>query len=385
MAKTNVAMFALKQESTPGTAVALADADVRVNVEPSVESFDTEEIFGVSSAPANIAGRASIGFGVPWVLRGPGDLVTEPAASRLLEAAMFAHGAAKTIAIGAVTSGPFLVGETITGGTSSGKGLVLAQAANGAATIPYLPISGTLQSGEVLTGGTSGATATSSAGPIAGGWAFRPADSTFAAAGHSMTCELRRDGFFWRGRGCLATARFELRNGQLGLVSQRFIGALAAQGDAAMWTVAAYPEASIAPPKALAAGLVIGSHAPVGVTAITIDWAPAIEVVEDLNDSAADGVKHSDYDRRSNPPTLTIEPDQTAAATIDFFAALRAGTAYRVEFVLGATTGSKWRFAMPAAQLTQAGAGERSPRRGTFPMTFRLTGDNNNELLIHQH
>jgi len=60
------------------------------------------------------------------------------------------------IAHGAVTGGPFQVGETITGGTSSATGKVAYVAAS---YVEIVSLSGTFQAGETITGGTSGATA----------------------------------------------------------------------------------------------------------------------------------------------------------------------------------------------------------------------------------
>lgn len=59
---------------------------------------------------------------------------------------------------GVVTDGPFTVGETVTGGTSSATGDVIRVDAN---TLGLSNITGTFEAGETLTGGTSTATATS--------------------------------------------------------------------------------------------------------------------------------------------------------------------------------------------------------------------------------
>lgn len=61
------------------------------------------------------------------------------------------------IPIGTVTSGPFQVGETVTGGTSSASGEI-AWSATG--LLELVHVSGTFVAGEVLTGGTSSAHAT---------------------------------------------------------------------------------------------------------------------------------------------------------------------------------------------------------------------------------
>lgn len=74
--------------------------------------------------------------------------------------------AAWRIYVGPVGGGPFTVGETVTGGTSAGTAVVAAQGTNASGQI-YLDLSAiggvgaNLVYNEVLTGGTSGATATS--------------------------------------------------------------------------------------------------------------------------------------------------------------------------------------------------------------------------------
>lgn len=58
---------------------------------------------------------------------------------------------------GSVTGGPFVVGETVTGGTSSATGQV---AWVGADYVELVDVSGTFSSGETISGGTSSASAT---------------------------------------------------------------------------------------------------------------------------------------------------------------------------------------------------------------------------------
>lgn len=66
---------------------------------------------------------------------------------------------------GAVTGGPFAVGEKVTGGTSGAVGRILSVDGTNTSLVVSTE-SGTWASGEVLTGFTSGATATTSAGPV---------------------------------------------------------------------------------------------------------------------------------------------------------------------------------------------------------------------------
>ena len=63
-----------------------------------------------------------------------------------------------TITHGAITGGPYVEGETITGGTSAATGVMLLDSAG---TMTLGNVVGTFASGETITGGTSSATATS--------------------------------------------------------------------------------------------------------------------------------------------------------------------------------------------------------------------------------
>lgn len=75
---------------------------------------------------------------------------------------------AKQITIGAITSGPFLAGEVVDGGSNK-QGLVLRNTADGETTLVHADIAGKspLENSLSLTGLTSGATATTSSGQSA--------------------------------------------------------------------------------------------------------------------------------------------------------------------------------------------------------------------------
>lgn len=65
---------------------------------------------------------------------------------------------------GTVTGGPFQVGETVTGGTSSATAVVIAVVG---LTLTVGTVTGTFQVAETITGGTSSASATASTGAVA--------------------------------------------------------------------------------------------------------------------------------------------------------------------------------------------------------------------------
>lgn len=385
-----LAELGIEQEATAGTAETIVAADLLTRirngftVEPDAEQIDPDEIQATSSARPLAIGRKLISIGASYQLRGPGDLTTNPTVKDMWEASMFQGLEAKTIAIGAITSGPYLAGEVITGAPSTGTGLVLQQTATGAASIPYAVLTGALASGDVITGGESAASSTASAGPVDGGYAFRPADSDFGAGDskHHVTAKLFRNGFQWTARGALATLRFPFRNGQPCFVEQTFTGALTARGDAALFGTTSFPEEATAVPRFLNAAIKIGSYSPSGILDFDLTLNNTYEANEDANDSSADGVRWMDYDK--DRPTITFDPDQVATSTYDYFTTFLDGTTFYFEWTLGSVAGAKWTFACREAQFQQISAGERS-NRPRFPLTIALNGNDNNELLIWQH
>lgn len=68
-----------------------------------------------------------------------------------------------------VAGGPFVPGETVTGGTSAATGVVVSYTAGGGGpdSLTYTIAAGTFASGEVVTGGTSGATGNTAVDPRA--------------------------------------------------------------------------------------------------------------------------------------------------------------------------------------------------------------------------
>ncbi len=173
-----IRQFALKTEAVEGTAETLAAADVIEVIEPKLSPAveksarnPARSTLGRKKAKVG-GGTAPASFQVE--LRGTGTATELPDYMKVLHYGGWRLEHAYSIAIGAIASGPFQHGETITGGTSSATGRVLFPTADGAASVYFVPISGTLQTGEVLTGGTSGATATSSGAPAALGRAARP-------------------------------------------------------------------------------------------------------------------------------------------------------------------------------------------------------------------
>jgi hypothetical protein len=118
-------------------------------------------------------GERTVDFSYGIDFNGSGALGTEPVWGKHLEACGFFKDAMVKISHGAVSGGPFVFGETVTGGTSGATGLMVYDVDGS-----YMIMRGTsvtpFASGEVLTGGTSSATATTSSTPGSGGFAYTP-------------------------------------------------------------------------------------------------------------------------------------------------------------------------------------------------------------------
>lgn len=154
-----------KLEDPLGTAETLAAADGRVVMLDSDIKFDPETI-DMGQSPYS---QSPVGKGIGAVpgtakfshnMNGSGVLSTAPQWIKYLLGCGMVESTLKKITIGAVTTGPFVHGETITGGTSLATGRVVVDTATGTTTLYLVVLTGTFQSGDVLTGGTSGATAT---------------------------------------------------------------------------------------------------------------------------------------------------------------------------------------------------------------------------------
>lgn len=386
--RTRNRQLAVKTETTPGTVETLSSSDVLCRIregdaiEPDLERFETGEVQAYSSMRPGLVGRKMIAFAISYLLRGSAAIGTESAIAPLLAAAMLKKSTVQSIAIGSVTSGPFVDGETVTGGTSGATGRVFRNCS--ATPLLFIPISATFESGETITGGTSGASATSSAVPADAGFAYEPADSDFGAGAslHHVSARLFQDGFYWEGRGMLGNLVMNFRNGHPCIVNQRLVGAFNAHGDADPFSVSSYPEDAITPPRFLNASLKLGAYAPTDIIEATLTVETNPEPREDANDSSADGILFADYLKAY--PVFRFEPAMVKKATKDYFGDLAAAGTFAMEWVLTGSTGSNWTFYADEAQFINVGAGDR---RGLAiaPLEIGLFGTRNNEFVIYQH
>lgn len=378
----DLSMLAAKIETVPGTAVNPTSADVLVRLregdapQMAVELVDTEEIQEFSSSRPSKPAPARFQANVSWVLRPSATPASvAPSCSLLLRMGLLKEEAVKEIAIGAVTSGPFLDGETITGVTSLATGIVFRPCA--ATPLRYYPVTGTFQNGERIDS-SGGAYATSSGTPQSKGFLYRLVDTDFVGAGdskHHASVNFLRGGFYWKGRGVLGELALEFKNNLHCICRSSMLGALETFGDLALYSLSAYPDEGIAEPRFVNASLALGAYSPSDIVDFSLSIPLGLELREDANTTT--GLRFADYDRRGNPPIITFEPAMVSVATYDFFAALQAGTTFAMTWKLG----TSFTFYADECQLISAGVGSRRSL-ATVPLQVRLCGKRNNELQI---
>lgn len=386
--RTNRRELAIEIEATPGTPETLVAADLLFRmrdgdtVTEDVEMFETEEVQSTSSKRPNLSGRKLFDATVSYILGSPGSQTTESILADVIRSAMFVSDAVRASPIGAVTTGPFLDGETITGSISGETATVFRDTANGAAELKYTNESGTMNAADVFTGSTSGATATASGAAVDRGYRYKPADSTFTGADslHHVTARFRQDGWYIEGTGCLSNLQALFEVGKPAVITQRLLGRKSAHGDQALVLPSSYSEDANPIPRFLSAGLDLGGFTPTDIRSMTLNFETNPEAREDAQN--ANGVLFADYQR--DAPTLTVDPAMTSAATQDWFTALENASVIAINWVLGTAAGSIWEFFADAAQYNAVDLGaERS--LATVPLEFRLTGNLNDELIIWQH
>ena len=378
--------LAAKKETTPGTAMTgftSADVYVRLRDESapdiSADPIETGEMQASSSSRPVGMGIRNFKATASWVLRPSATpLTAAPPSDIFLEMGLLKRNQIKSIAIGAVTGGPFKNLEIIrVAGVD--RGIVFRDTA--ATPLKYYVIAGAIASAEVITGATSGATATASAGPTDAGQLYMLTDSDFIGAGdskHHCTLEWMRGGYFWQGRGVIGELTWQFRNGLPCYLKQDLVGAWSSEGDKAMYSISTYPDEAQAAPRFVNAQFVMDGFSPTDIVDFNLNLPLGIELREDANDASPEGVRFADYDRRNSPPVITFEPAMVSKATYDFFGKYKAESTFAATWKLG----TKFTFYADECQLVGAGAGARRSL-ATTPIQLRLCGKTNNEIQIY--
>lgn len=343
---TRKRQIASKVESNEGVAESLAAADAKLlcydpKVEFEPERFTRNPSMKSLSKMGKVNGKVPGMFSFGLLMRGSGTATTDAEWIKHLRASGFSVNVLYTIDIGAVTSGPFTHGETITGGNSGATGRVIKQTANGASAIYFVAVgSSTFESAETITGGTSGATATTGSTPSVAGRVYLPTST------QSLVPSLTVGGYFDGIRkllvGCRGNVVFNCRVGEPVRMDFSGMGAKSAVADISMLS-ATYETTK--PPALLSAALTIGEYS-AKVREITLDMQNQLAPDDDAN--AAVGVNF--FEVADRDPVGSFNPKMVLVADNDFYTHWFSDTEKILEFTIGATTGNKYQIYCPKVQ-----------------------------------
>ena len=243
---------------------------------------------------------------------------------------------ATRVAIGAITTGPFVRNETITG-AGGGTGRLIKGEVDGAGYLYYEPTSVLpILTTEVVTGGTSGATATTSGSPAVYGYHIKPVSNNQEA----VTIELQQDGYAWSARSAMGTFTLEAQANRQGFLNWAFQGPKLTNGDKAMTSVTRDTED---PPIMKNAELTFdGTFSPV-FSNFSFDIANEVGLRENGNATDSTGFESARITARA--PKTTINLEHELAATFDYFAKYDAGTKTALSMHIGTSVGKQfWMF-----------------------------------------
>lgn len=360
--------LAAKIEAVEGTAETLlaADAGILVNFSPKAsydpQMYQRDPVRASLTKMGKLAGKRSAGIDFSIELKGSGSVTVEPEWLRLIRACGFASNALKKITIGAITTGPYLHGETITGETSGATGRVVLKTANGTTTLYFIALSGTFETGEVITGGASGATATASADPTSAGFEIKPVSSSVV----SLTMGLFEDGIRKVLKGCRGTVKFNFKIGEPATLDFSFKGVEAGVADVPMFTGVSFD--NTVPPVLLNAVMACdGVSLNIGEMEINVSNTLASkDKIDDAKGILSFMITGRDMQGSFNPEMVPV-------ATHDFFSKWFSNTPMVVDLAYGETEGNKFRFYAPGIIYNKIDDGDRDGLQ-LAQTSFDLTG-----------
>lgn len=345
---------AAKLESVEGTAETLvaSDAGIMVNFSPKAsfdpQMYERDPVRSSLTKLGKLTGKrlGSLEFNI--LLRGSGSVTTDPEWVKLIKACGFAVSGLKKITIGAVTSGPFKHGETITGGTSTATGRVVIKTANGTTTLYYVPITGTFQNAETVTGGTSGASATSGSVPSDAGREIKPISSSVP----SLTMGLYEDGVRKLLKGSRGTVKFSFKIGEPAMLDFSFKGVEAGVSDTALLTGLSFDQTV---PPVLLNAVMSCDGVSLNIGELEMDVSNTLATKDKIDDSR--GVLS--YMITGRDMQGSFNPEMVAVASHDFFGKWFSNTPMVLDMSYGDTAGNKFRIYAPSIIYSKVEDGDR--------------------------
>lgn len=336
----------LKIEATTGTRATVTPADYGLEVTDLTAASNVEQIEkntfrgSISGTPSRI-GKLSATVELGGELKNSGTAGTVPRIDTILKAARMARESVQSVTVGTAT-GAFVRGVTIlTGATSHATVLALGLEAG---VLYFVTKSGTLSTGETLTGGTF--SATTSGAPVSGsGYLYSPASS--AASEATVSLDVCDGGLLKQVYGAASTFSLTLSTTEYPKWAASFSGI----AHAATWGTKAPVVSGIvyeahSPAIVTEARLAVGgTYAPVA-SQITLDLGNSVNLIENLN--SATWYAHAVVTQRQATGSFQVLADLDASA--DLYAALFAGSPASLEFSIGKGEGTQIDVICPAVQ-----------------------------------
>lgn len=348
---------AIAIQSVSGTAESLDAGDVVLvlakdtNYKPNIGHHDRGLLQASLSQHAELVGVEAGTIQTAVEVKGSGSLASDqpPDFDVFVRICGFARRLLRKISIGAVASGPFQHGETVTGGSSGATGRVVGRTANGTALLEFVWLSGTFQSGEVLTGGTSGASATSSSVSSDGGFVYEPISSGVPVA----TLGYYHDGIKKGLRDVRGNLVFRGGNARPGEFMLTLTGIYVAPTDTALLAGVTYEETL--PPVLKGAAPAFANYEP-QITNVEIDVGNVVALRESMA-AAAGAIEARITGRR---PTSRFDPELDSVANFDFYGQLKGGSTFYAELSWGSTAGNRFKLICPEVQILDVSEGDRN-------------------------
>ncbi len=366
-----------KIEDEEGTLESLTATEAKTIVygpsfkaDPEKHESDPERLAG--GAQEDLIGKIPAGLPFQARLRGPGTVdtpgavTTDPDWIKYLRCCGWQTATLKSIAIGAVTSGPFRHGETIIGSTSGAVGIVIFNTATGTTPIYYV-IVGTVDfsSSELITGGTSGATATTAGSSASAGRCWRPITDPVP----SLSAGLNQNGYLEQLAGGRGNVKFSIADGGPGLFDFSFQGADAGQTDEAALEDVDYENRT--PPVLKSGTIALDTYTP-KLQSFDFDMGAKLAMREDPAKSG--GVLSFAHNGRMISGKIVVE--RVLAATYDFRGKFHAGTTMIVSLAWG--TSPTYRLYYPKAQITDVTPGDKDGT-ATLSLAYKAIGSMDKE------
>jgi hypothetical protein len=223
-------------------------------------------------------------------------------------------------------------------------------------------LSGTFETGEIITGGMSGATATASADPVSAGFEIKPVSSSVV----SLTMGLFEDGIRKVLKGCRGTVKFNFKIGEPATLDFSFKGVESGVADVPMLAGVSFD--NTVPPVLLNAVMACdGVSLNIGEMEINVSNTLASkDKIDDAKGILSFMITGSDMQGSFNPEMVPV-------AAHDFFSKWFNNTPMVIDLAYGETEGNKFRFYAPGIIYNKIDDGDRDGLQ-LAQTSFDLTG-----------